>query len=70
MNYLKKDAHEFLCQVLDQLKEDADKIKKQHDTTNTFAQHHQQKHELQMQFTNPVIENFEFQVTHSIQCTE
>jgi hypothetical protein len=49
-----KDAHEFLCQLLDQLKDDMDKINKQ------LA--------LPISFANSVVDNFQFEVTHAIEC--
>jgi hypothetical protein len=62
-----------LCQVLDQLKEDVDKIKKQKNSTLTIspaATTDELVIKLDENLINPVIENFEFHVTHTIQCTQ
>jgi len=96
-----KDAHEFLCQVLDQLKDDIDKKNKEETdsahkymlkelysstssstitTTTTISntaaaitikQQQQQKqqelHEQELTM-NPVVDNFQFQVKHTVHC--
>ena len=109
-----KDAHEFLCQVLDQLKDDIDKKNKEEanwkmqclkgklttektekeiveeekekelssdgsdaaaaaatETANTIKQEQtkKQKQEQQKEIVmNPVVDNFQFQVKHTVHC--
>jgi hypothetical protein len=56
-----KDAHEFLCQVLDQLKEDIERLKKKAEISDN---------KMKLDIVDPVVSNFEFQVVHSIKCTK
>jgi hypothetical protein len=100
---LLKDAHEFLCQVLDQLKDDFDKkLAINTEKTNNCKENSQQKQQkdaakddevanaavvtdtnnkeskkkkkennketASFQLSNPVVDNFLFEVQHSIIC--
>ena len=61
--YAQHDAHEFLCQCLDQLKEDlATEIPKRKQEMMLDDD------ELEKIFTCPIRENFETKVVHSIKC--
>jgi hypothetical protein len=63
-----------LCQVLDQLKEDVDKLKKRKNSTTTLTANpettDQLVNKLNENLKNPVTENFQFHLTHKIQCTQ
>jgi hypothetical protein len=63
-----------LCQVLDQLKADVDKIKKQKNSTTLTISPAATTDELVIKLNenliNPVNENFEVHVIHTIQCTQ
>ena len=103
-----KDAHEFLCQVLDQLKDDIDKKNKEETkwimqclkgkltektekvleekellsddaiaaAANTIKQEQNKKEEQEQRqqqlqqeiLMNPVVDNFQFQVKHTVHC--
>ena len=75
--------------MLDQLKEDVDKLKKKKIKSNNNnnenllnEQQNQQQQQVptiesteiekinEIELINPVVENFEFHVTHSIKCTQ
>jgi hypothetical protein len=71
--------------VLDQLKEDVDKLKKKKikSSINSEISNIEQQQQQQVpssttivelineiELINPVVENFEFHVTHSIKCTQ
>ncbi|CAF0909838.1 unnamed protein product [Brachionus calyciflorus] len=58
--YQQHDAHEFLCQILDQLKDEACKLEK------SYVDNKKSKNGSEL--SNPVVNNFEFQVTHAIEC--
>ncbi|XP_064597837.1 ubiquitin carboxyl-terminal hydrolase 37-like [Liolophura sinensis] len=67
--YQQHDAHEFLGQVLDQLKEEVVKINKSTPSPNKEAS----AEELTVtgqEYVNPTIQNFEFEVLHTLKCTE
>ncbi len=67
--YQQNDAHEFLCQVLDQLKDDFLKFgKKYEENLGAIA-------EVKAKLTvstmiNPIEDTFQFVVRHSIECKE
>jgi hypothetical protein len=75
-----KDAHEFLCQVLDQLKDDADKLNKLEvvETRSMLEAELNNSHlksikkmmdeRLETALSNPIVDNFQFEVSHQIQC--
>lgn len=79
--FMQHDAHEFLCQCLDQLKEDVDNLNKRKaekgipldakDSTSPPSQvvPSDQSGE-QAKFLCPVNQNFEIEVVHSILCQE
>ncbi|XP_041120253.1 ubiquitin carboxyl-terminal hydrolase 37 isoform X3 [Polyodon spathula] len=71
--YMQNDAHEFLSQCLDQLKEDVEKINK------SWKNEMQPREEIQVGrpsedvatsriYTCPVVANMEFEVQHNIAC--
>ncbi len=74
--YFLKDAHEFLGQVLDQLKEEADKLNKDHsgaDDSGSSDDEARVNRSLltgEQVFLNPTSRNFEFEVLHTITCTK
>ena len=60
-----QDAHEFLCQMLDQIKEESTKILKEHsEEVESGGSMDTDSPELK----NPIATNFEFEVLHSIKC--
>ena len=60
-----QDAHEFLGQVLDQLKEEMDKINKQIAVKSEAT-----PEPTELNDKNPTASNFEFKITHTITCAE
>ena len=63
-----QDAHEFLGQVLDQLKEEVVKINK--GTPSPVREPLSENNQPDRDFINPATINFEFEVMHSITCLE
>ncbi|XP_072034963.1 ubiquitin carboxyl-terminal hydrolase 37-like [Amphiura filiformis] len=63
--FMQHDAHEFLCQCMDQLKEDVD-------VANKERQNEAEKAgvDLPPQLPCPITCNFEFEVLHTIRCKE
>ncbi|KAJ8019562.1 Ubiquitin carboxyl-terminal hydrolase 37 [Holothuria leucospilota] len=62
--YLQHDAQEFLCQCMDQLKEDTEKMNKaitEIETDTTLQD---------IRFSPPTTDNLEFAVLHTIRCLE
>ncbi|KAK7818909.1 hypothetical protein U0070_001112 [Myodes glareolus] len=63
-----QDAHEFLSQCLDQLKEDMEKLNKTWKTEPILGEENPPDASATKVFTCPVIANLEFEVQHSIIC--
>ncbi|XP_061193163.1 ubiquitin carboxyl-terminal hydrolase 37-like isoform X1 [Saccostrea echinata] len=63
--YQQHDAHEFLNQVLDQLKEEVAKVMKSTPSPSRSPREITETVDL----INPTLQNFEFEVTHTISCT-
>ncbi|XP_078326468.1 ubiquitin carboxyl-terminal hydrolase 37-like isoform X4 [Crassostrea virginica] len=63
--YQQHDAHEFLSQVLDQLKEEVAKVMKSTPSPNRSPREVTEAVDL----INPTLQNFEFEVTHTISCS-
>lgn len=61
-----QDAHEFLSQVLDQLKEEVAKVMKSTPSPNRSPREVTEAVDL----INPTLQNFEFEVTHTISCSK
>ncbi|XP_075807688.1 ubiquitin carboxyl-terminal hydrolase 37 isoform X3 [Microtus pennsylvanicus] len=66
--YVQNDAHEFLSQCLDQLKEDMEKLNKTWKTEPILGEENSPDASATKVFTCPVIANLEFEVQHSIIC--
>lgn len=66
--YVQNDAHEFLSQCLDQLKEDMEKLNKTWKTEPVLGEENLPDTSATKVFTCPVITNLEFEVQHSIIC--
>jgi ubiquitin carboxyl-terminal hydrolase 26/29/37 len=65
------DAHEFMCQLLDQLKDNLDKLQEATTTTTTTTttcQKEEEEMSKKINLANPVVDNFQFEVTHAIHC--
>ncbi|KAL5006136.1 hypothetical protein ScPMuIL_017294 [Solemya velum] len=67
--YQQHDAHEFLVQVIDQLKEEVQKVCSS-TPSPTRENNDWESSSSSREFLNPAIINFEFEVTHSIACLE
>ena len=65
-----QDAHEFLGQVLDQLKEEVDKLNKDISNIRGDANSKSNGKTVEEIQPNPTTKNFEFEVLHTITCTE
>lgn len=63
-----QDAHEFLSQCLDQLKEDMEKLNKTWKTEPVAGEESSPDISATRVYTCPVITNLEFEVQHSIIC--
>ncbi|XP_058520986.1 ubiquitin carboxyl-terminal hydrolase 37 isoform X1 [Ochotona princeps] len=66
--YMQNDAHEFLSQCLDQLKEDMEKLNKTWKTESVPGEENSPDITATRVYTCPVINNLEFEVQHSIIC--
>ncbi|XP_038196475.1 ubiquitin carboxyl-terminal hydrolase 37 isoform X1 [Arvicola amphibius] len=66
--YVQNDAHEFLSQCLDQLKEDMEKLNKTWKTEPIIGEENSPDASATKVFTCPVTANLEFEVQHSIIC--
>uniref|UniRef100_A0A8C5KEA3 Ubiquitin carboxyl-terminal hydrolase n=1 Tax=Jaculus jaculus TaxID=51337 RepID=A0A8C5KEA3_JACJA len=66
--YMQNDAHEFLSQCLDQLKEDMEKLNKTWKIEPFLGEEHSPDISATRVYTCPVITNLEFEVQHSIIC--
>ncbi|XP_039089071.1 ubiquitin carboxyl-terminal hydrolase 37 isoform X3 [Hyaena hyaena] len=66
--YMQNDAHEFLSQCLDQLKEDMEKLNKTWKTEPVPGEENSSDTSATRIYTCPVITNLEFEVQHSIIC--
>lgn len=66
--YVQNDAHEFLSQCLDQLKEDMEKLNKTWKTEPVLGEENPPDASAAKAFTCPVTANLEFEVQHSIIC--
>lgn len=66
--YMQNDAHEFLSQCLDQLKEDMEKLNKTWKTESIPGEENSPDISATRVYTCPVITNLEFEVQHSIIC--
>ncbi|XP_054334512.1 ubiquitin carboxyl-terminal hydrolase 37 isoform X3 [Pongo pygmaeus] len=66
--YMQNDAHEFLSQCLDQLKEDMEKLNKTWKTEPVSGEENSPDTSATRVYTCPVITNLEFEVQHSIIC--
>ncbi|XP_063069567.1 ubiquitin carboxyl-terminal hydrolase 37 [Engraulis encrasicolus] len=71
--YMQNDAHEFLSQCLDQLKEDMDKVNKSWKNEPTPSDEAQSvrvadEADTSRIYTCPVVVNMEFEVQHTITC--
>ncbi|XP_036176701.1 ubiquitin carboxyl-terminal hydrolase 37 isoform X4 [Myotis myotis] len=66
--YMQNDAHEFLSQCLDQLKEDMEKLNKTWKTEPVPGEENSPDISATRVYTCPVITNLEFEVQHSIIC--
>uniref|UniRef100_A0A673YSQ3 Ubiquitin carboxyl-terminal hydrolase n=1 Tax=Salmo trutta TaxID=8032 RepID=A0A673YSQ3_SALTR len=62
--YMQNDAHEFLSQCLDQLKEDMEKVNKSWKSDSAAWDEADTSHT----YTCPVVVNMEFEVQHTITC--
>ncbi|XP_052103152.1 ubiquitin carboxyl-terminal hydrolase 37-like isoform X1 [Mytilus californianus] len=63
--YQQHDAHEFLGQLLDQLKEEVTKISK---STPSPHRDNEETERTPHECINPTVQNFEFEVLHGIKC--
>uniref|UniRef100_A0A3Q2L1L7 Ubiquitin carboxyl-terminal hydrolase n=1 Tax=Equus caballus TaxID=9796 RepID=A0A3Q2L1L7_HORSE len=66
--YMQNDAHEFLSQCLDQLKEDMEKLNKTWKAEPVPGEENLPDVSVTRVYTCPVITNLEFEVQHSIIC--
>uniref|UniRef100_A0A2K6FS24 Ubiquitin carboxyl-terminal hydrolase n=1 Tax=Propithecus coquereli TaxID=379532 RepID=A0A2K6FS24_PROCO len=66
--YMQNDAHEFLSQCLDQLKEDMEKLNKTWKSEPFPGEENSPDISATRVYTCPVITNLEFEVQHSIIC--
>ncbi|XP_048200716.1 ubiquitin carboxyl-terminal hydrolase 37 isoform X2 [Perognathus longimembris pacificus] len=66
--YMQNDAHEFLSQCLDQLKEDMEKLNKTWKSEPVLGEENSPDTSATRVYTCPVITNLEFEVQHSIIC--
>ncbi|XP_069873307.1 ubiquitin carboxyl-terminal hydrolase 37 isoform X2 [Dipodomys merriami] len=66
--YMQNDAHEFLSQCLDQLKEDMEKLNKTWKSEPVLGEENSPDISATRVYTCPVITNLEFEVQHSIIC--
>ncbi|KAM4835981.1 ubiquitin carboxyl-terminal hydrolase 37 isoform 2-T3 [Thomomys bottae] len=66
--YMQNDAHEFLSQCLDQLKEDMEKLNKTWKSEPILGEENSPDISATRVYTCPVITNLEFEVQHSIIC--
>ncbi|XP_010859496.1 PREDICTED: ubiquitin carboxyl-terminal hydrolase 37 isoform X2 [Bison bison bison] len=66
--YMQNDAHEFLSQCLDQLKEDMEKLNKTWKIEPVPGEENSPDISATRVYTCPVITNLEFEVQHSIIC--
>uniref|UniRef100_X2AX39 Ubiquitin carboxyl-terminal hydrolase n=1 Tax=Capitella teleta TaxID=283909 RepID=X2AX39_CAPTE len=62
------DAHEFLCQILDQLKEEIISLNKEFREIQEMEENAAVPQSDVSKLSNPTIENFECEVLHSISC--
>ncbi len=69
--YEQNDAHEFMCHVLDLLKDDFEKYYKKYNENKALIIKNLLISNLKIEFklTNPIVDNFQFIVRHSIECT-
>ncbi|XP_022102981.1 ubiquitin carboxyl-terminal hydrolase 37-like [Acanthaster planci] len=69
--FMQHDAQEFLCQCLDQLKEDWEEAKQKTDAPpGDRSPQTEGKESLEDPHPCPVVQNFEFEVLHSIVCKQ
>jgi uncharacterized UBP type Zn finger protein len=67
--YQQNDAHEFLCQVLDQLKDDFTRFSKMRQVCVAVVEAvPRYKPLLELSWINPIEDTFQFVVRHSIEC--
>jgi ubiquitin carboxyl-terminal hydrolase 26/29/37 len=65
-----QDAHEFLCQILDQLKEEIISLNKEFVEIRKMEENSAVPPSEVSKLENPTTENFECEVQHSITCLE
>uniref|UniRef100_A0A668AJH6 Ubiquitin carboxyl-terminal hydrolase n=1 Tax=Myripristis murdjan TaxID=586833 RepID=A0A668AJH6_9TELE len=66
--YMQNDAHEFLSQCLDQLKEDVEKMNKSWRNEAAASTEPGEEVDTSRVYTCPVVVNMEFEVQHTITC--